>query len=177
MSAELSKNSASLKKIGEVSELLGVTVRALRFYEEEGLIAACRTPRGTRLYSDEDIIRFRGIIRLADSGVPLSLIKKLIAIRSRYGTGAESSRQVDKVIEQLISRVKSQIIALSGLVSDLSEATETLQHCFTCGNPPTRKGCPNCPINRLTASNDLLNLIWEQHACAERPPKGEVGEA
>lgn len=160
--------SAESKKIGEVAKQLGVTVRALRFYEEEGLITAQRTPKGTRYYSDEDIARFRGIIRLADSGVPLSLIKKLITIRTRHGTGAESSRAVEKIIDELILRVKSQITILSGLVFDLSGATETLQHCHSCGNPPTRAGCPRCPINTLTNSNELLNLIWEPHVCEEQ---------
>ncbi len=174
MSVESSKKAEPLRKIGEVSDLLGVTVRALRFYEEEGLIAACRTPRGTRLYSEEDIARFKGIIRLAESGIPLSLIKNLIAIRSGHRTGAESSRHVGQVLDQLISRVKSQVMALSGLVSDLSDATETLKHCFTCRNAPTRKGCPQCPINQLTRSNELLNLIWEQHSCAEQSPEGEA---
>lgn len=158
----------SRKKIGEVAQQLGVTVRALRFYEEEGLITAQRTPRGTRYYSDEDVTRFRGIIRLAESGVPLSLVKKLIKVRTRHDTGAKSSRGVEKIIDELTLRVKSQITTLNRLVSDLSGATETLQHCHACENPPTRAGCPRCPINVLTGTNELLNLIWEQHACEEQ---------
>ena len=74
----------SLKKIGEVAALLGTTPRALRFYEEEGLVSARRTSGGTRLYADNDIARFRAILHLAHSGIPLGLIKELATAREKY---------------------------------------------------------------------------------------------
>ena len=46
-----------LLKIGEVSRLLGVSPSALRHWEREGKIApAKRTPKGTRLYSGQDLL-------------------------------------------------------------------------------------------------------------------------
>ena len=152
----------SFKKIGEVAELLGTTPRALRFYEEEGLVSARRTPGGTRLYSDEDIARFRAIMRLARSGIPLGLIKELATAREKFSTGAESSHTVHAVLESLVFQVKEQIKLLTQLESDLSFAGGTVEGCFQCANPPTRKGCPRCQVNRHLQSSELLNLIWEQ---------------
>lgn len=86
-------DTISLKKIGEVADLLGTTPRALRFYEEEGLVAARRTSGGTRLYSKEDIARFRAILRLAHAGVPLSLIKELATAREKFTSGAQASQE------------------------------------------------------------------------------------
>ncbi|MBI4301195.1 MAG: MerR family transcriptional regulator [Chloroflexi bacterium] len=49
-------------QIGELAELTGVTQRALRFYEEKGLLKSpARLEGGFRLYSDEDVERVKDI--------------------------------------------------------------------------------------------------------------------
>lgn len=166
-------DAASLKKIGEVADLLGTTPRALRYYEEEGLVAACRTPGGTRLYSKDDIARFQAVLRLAHSGLPISLIKELALIRSECATGDESSHKVHTVLHRLISQVKNQITTLANLESDLSFAAVTVEGCFHCANPPTRKGCPQCPVNQNLQISELLNLIWEQQDCQDQTNRQE----
>jgi DNA-binding transcriptional MerR regulator len=156
-------DSISLKKIGEVAELLGTTPRALRFYEEEGLVSARRTPGGTRLYSEEDIARFRAILRLAHSGIPLALIKELATARERFSTGEQASHNVHSTLEKLQSQVQEQIGILAQLESEMSNAAKTIEGCFQCANPPTRKGCPQCPVNRQLKFSEILNLVWEQN--------------
>ena len=163
--------SISYKKIGEVAELLDTTPRALRFYEEEGLVTACRTPGGTRFYSEEDIARFKAILSLAHSGLPIGLIKQLATIRSEQSTGAESSREVGVILNRLLIQVKDQIASLTKLKSELSFAAETIKSCSNCQNPPTRTGCPQCSVNNNLQLSDLLNLIWEQHSCQDHPNK------
>ena len=86
--------TTQLKKIGEIAELLGTTPRTLRYYEAEGLITARRSSGGTRYYGEEDIARFRAVLRLAETGLPLSKIgtrefleKLLHAIAYREGFG------------------------------------------------------------------------------------------
>lgn len=160
-------DAEGLKKIGEVADLLGTTPRTLRYYEEEGLVATCRTPGGTRLYSTEDIARFKAVLRLAHSGLPISLIKELASIRSECATGEESSHKVHAVLRRLISQVKDQIVSLANLESELSFASTTVEGCFHCANPPTRKGCPQCPVNQNLQVSELLNLIWEQPCCQD----------
>ena len=44
-------------KIGVIAERLGTTVRTLRFYEERGLVHPHRSPKGTRLYDEEQEAR------------------------------------------------------------------------------------------------------------------------
>ena len=152
----------SLKKIGEVAEQLSTTPRALRFYEEEGLVSARRTPGGTRLYSEEDIARFHAILRLAHSGIPLALIKELATTREKFSTGDLASHNVHSVLTKLQSQVQEQINMLAQLESELSNAANTIKSCFQCENPPTRNGCPQCPVNLFLKSSEILNLVWEQ---------------
>ncbi|MBL0779724.1 MULTISPECIES: MerR family DNA-binding transcriptional regulator [Streptomyces] len=42
-------------KIGEVARRTGVSVRALRYYEEQGLLTPDRTPSGQRRYPEETV--------------------------------------------------------------------------------------------------------------------------
>jgi DNA-binding transcriptional MerR regulator len=60
---EASESTASLLKIGEVAEQLGLSVRTIRFYEEEGLVVpATRTTGGFRLY-DQNAVASLQLIR------------------------------------------------------------------------------------------------------------------
>ncbi len=44
-------------RIGELAAKAGVSVRALRYYEEQGLLAATRTSSGQRTYPDTAVDR------------------------------------------------------------------------------------------------------------------------
>ena len=58
-------------KIGEVARQLDTTVRTLRYYEQQGLLTAPRTGKGTRLYSSWHVARFRAALMLTGLGIPL----------------------------------------------------------------------------------------------------------
>lgn len=68
--------------IGELAEEFGLTLRALRFYEDKGLVSPTRR-RKTRLYSEADRERVAVIILLKEMGYSLSAIKNL-APRGRH---------------------------------------------------------------------------------------------
>ncbi len=55
-------------RIGEVAELVGVTTRTIRYYEELGLLgrAPARTKGAHRLYREADVARLRELVRLRD---------------------------------------------------------------------------------------------------------------
>src|SRR5919201_54775 len=54
-----------LLKMGEVARRFGVSTRALRFYEEIGLLRpGATTGGGFRLYGDEDLARIDKILQL-----------------------------------------------------------------------------------------------------------------
>ncbi len=58
-------------RIGELARATGATTRALRFYEEQGLLQARRLPNGYRDYADEAVARVRSIRYLLDHGLTL----------------------------------------------------------------------------------------------------------
>ncbi|MEV1007359.1 MerR family transcriptional regulator [Streptomyces sp. NPDC049881] len=65
-------------RIGELSELTGTPRRLLRYYEEQGLIAACRAPNGYREYDERFVDRVLQIRGLLDAGLPTRIIKQIL---------------------------------------------------------------------------------------------------
>jgi DNA-binding transcriptional MerR regulator/uncharacterized glyoxalase superfamily protein PhnB len=67
------------RKVGEVAEATGLTVRTLHHYDEIGLLVASgRTPSGHRLYSPADIERLYRICLLRRLGLPLGDIGSVL---------------------------------------------------------------------------------------------------
>lgn len=64
-------------KIGELSNITGVSVKTIRYYEEEGLIVPVEVDRWTnyRYYDDSSINRISEIVYLKDLGFSLKEIK------------------------------------------------------------------------------------------------------
>jgi DNA-binding transcriptional MerR regulator len=68
---------------GETARRLGVTTKALRVYEREGLVVPHRAESRWRLYGPAQIARLHQIIVLRDLGLSLKSIKTLVGSQSR----------------------------------------------------------------------------------------------
>src|SRR5262250_976064 len=66
--------------IGELAREFGVTLRALRFYENKGFIAPRRN-KNTRLYSQQDRARIAAILSGKRLGFTLAEIRTMIGVR------------------------------------------------------------------------------------------------
>ncbi|GAA1481773.1 MerR family transcriptional regulator [Gordonia sinesedis] len=69
-------------KIGELSARSGVSVRALRYYEEKGVLTPERTPSGYRVFTESDIHKVAHIRMLLAAGLGLGLIGEILACMS-----------------------------------------------------------------------------------------------
>lgn len=70
-------------RIGELSRRSGVSVRALRYYEEQGLLASRRCPNGYREYDQSAVARVGQIQLLYSAGLCSAKIVELLpCIRS-----------------------------------------------------------------------------------------------
>lgn len=67
--------------IGNVSELLGLSLRQIRYYEERGLILPERSSKGTRKYSLLDIEILSIIAEYVEEGIQTAEIKKMMKKR------------------------------------------------------------------------------------------------
>lgn len=65
-------------KINEVEQVIGITKKNIRFYEEQGLLHPSRnSTNGYRDYSEEDVETLRQIKLLRKLGIPIEDIKRL----------------------------------------------------------------------------------------------------
>ncbi len=161
-------DAASLLRIQEVAAETGLTPRAIRYYEELGLLApAARSDGAYRLYDAEDLERLRFIRGLRDdAGFSLAEIRQLLEdeqarvrnrLRFRTSTDvAERRRIVGDAIESVdrqvatlrgkIERLDAMIAAaeerrvhLAGHLADLDAGREPT-HAHVPASPSTRRG-------------------------------------
>lgn len=77
-------HETALFPIGTVSEQTGVNTVTLRAWERRyGLLKPRRTPKGHRLYSQQDVERIRQVLTLLDQGIPVGRVRDVIDSQSR----------------------------------------------------------------------------------------------
>lgn len=93
-------------KIGELSNITGVSIQTIRYYENEGLISPIEVDRWTnyRYYDESSIVRLSEITYLKDLGFSLKEIKNLN----------------EETIKEKISQVKLNIKKLTKNIEKLS---------------------------------------------------------
>jgi DNA-binding transcriptional MerR regulator len=62
-------------RIGELATATGATARALRHYEQTGLISSERASNGYRLYDERTVVRVRNIRHLLAAGLTLDDVR------------------------------------------------------------------------------------------------------
>jgi DNA-binding transcriptional MerR regulator len=127
-------------QIGEVAERTSVTQRALRFYEEKGLLKPpSRMEGGFRLYSEDDVRRVEQIKRLQKLlGFSLAEIKEMVeAEEVKWQLQAEYRPQADlaerrehitralEVTERQYAVIRQKIKALRDMQAHLEEKLQT----------------------------------------------------
>jgi DNA-binding transcriptional MerR regulator len=65
-------------RIGALARRTGVSVRLLRYYEEQGLLAPVRQPSGYREYTEADVDTVRRIRALLAAGLNTRLIGRVL---------------------------------------------------------------------------------------------------
>jgi DNA-binding transcriptional MerR regulator len=96
--------------IGELSREFGVTLRALRFYENKGLISPQRDGLN-RLYSKGDRTRLALILKGKKLGFTLGEIRQMIAAEEGEADGDTLTLSREKCLEQIemLKRQKAEV--------------------------------------------------------------------
>jgi DNA-binding transcriptional MerR regulator len=110
--------------IGELSREFGVTLRALRFYENKGLISPHREGM-SRLYSEGDRTRLALILKGKKLGFTLGEIRQMIAAEEGEADAKTLGLSREKCLEQ-IELLKKQKAEIEEGLSELSRIYASL---------------------------------------------------
>ena len=80
---------SGLMQIGQVAERTGLSLRTIRWYEEEGLVGpTTRTGGGFRLYSEQDVARLQVITQMKPLSFSLDEMRQLLMLLENLDSGA-----------------------------------------------------------------------------------------
>lgn len=108
--------------IGDMARAFGVSLRALRFYEDKGLLAPLREG-AARLYSTQDKGKLQAILKAKSLGFTLSEIRDMVARGQLHG--AEAEREVAIALPP--GQILAQIDHLERQRRDLDKAIAQLR--------------------------------------------------
>jgi MerR family transcriptional regulator, repressor of the yfmOP operon len=122
-----------LLRIQEVAEVVGLTARSIRYYEEVGLMKpAARSEGDYRLYDADDVARLEFIKGLRDdAGFSLAEIGQLLedeTARARIGARFKETRDPAErrtLLLEGIDRIDRQVTTLRGKIERIEAMIET----------------------------------------------------
>lgn len=119
-------------RIGELARATGTTPRALRYYEQAGLIASERAANGYRVYDDGAVIRVRNIRYLLTAGLTLQDVQVFLPCLDGDVAAAPPSdgglRVAARRLAVLDARIAAQSEVRDRLAAALREAGGGADH-------------------------------------------------
>jgi len=111
--------------ISELSKEFDITTRTIRFYESEGLLHPTRNGQ-TRIYSDQDRISLKLILRGKRLGFSLAESKELIEL---YDPETTNKKQLTRFMEKISERRRSLLQQVSDIQIMQHELDEAEKRC------------------------------------------------
>lgn len=115
-------------QIGELAEMLKITTRTIRYYEEIGLMSPPeRLDGGMRVYHKDDIRRLKFILKLKDIGISLKEMQELADIYKIYKDPDKMMPKLLTILDKHINKIDEKISNLSSLRKDIVEYRSRIQ--------------------------------------------------
>ncbi|MDH6280800.1 MerR family transcriptional regulator [Prescottella agglutinans] len=116
-------------RIGELAKLTDTSTRALRYYEDEGLVVPHRMANGYRDYDDYLIDRVIQIRGLLDAGLPTRIIKQILPCLDKPRTihFSDATPEMLATLERERDRMGERIDVLTRNRDAISEYLDTVK--------------------------------------------------
>ena len=106
---EASNRERPTYMISVAAELVGMHPQTLRMYEAKGLVRPHRTPGGTRLYSDADIVRLRIVQRLtSELGLNLAGVELVLRLEDELRKAHAQVERLQRQHQRDVQKVHKQ---------------------------------------------------------------------
>ena len=135
-----------MKKINEVSKIVGVSKRTLQYYDDEGLLVVQRSPNNHRLYDHDALEQIWQIMLYKEMGFDLKEIRQLLLL---------SEKEQQECFQQRINDIEDQI-------SDLQNQLAFISLVSSQGIPRLPKTAGKTYAEYLESIKNNLNTKGEQ---------------
>ncbi len=137
--------------IGELAHEFALTTRAIRFYEDEGMLAPTRHGRA-RVYGERERVRLKLLLRGKRLGLALSEIRELLDL---YEVGRNERAQLAMFIEMLGERrarllqqkedIDAVLAEIGGIERECRRRLKEEARALAASGPPRKGGAPRIP--------------------------------
>ena len=126
---EMNVNELDQLKIGELADLVGVSTRTIRYYEEIGLLNSIkRAEGGKRVYTDLDVQHLKFIKRLKHLGLPLSEMHELQHLYQIHGTNKKVLLRLLELLGNHAGKIDERIQNLVRLKEEILDYRKRIRH-------------------------------------------------
>jgi DNA-binding transcriptional MerR regulator len=180
-----SNDHRQLIRISELARRSGVTTRAIRYYEECGLLSpAERTTGGFRLYNSAALQRLKIIRSLQQAEMPLQAMRSIMAARQRPQTAKRIAPEFTRLLTRQVREVEVRIRQSQELRELLIGALRIFAACAECSLRPNRETCTACPATgnqgalpvHLHAMIEAASPAEKRTASPRRRPTSNVSQ-
>lgn len=119
----MNAEGADQMRIKEVADRLNVSARAIRFYEEKGLIQLQKTEGNQyRVFSEADVERLKTILALREVGMPLATVKKALDEAERG-----EAEELIEYLERQRAEMTDEWICLKDMIGTTERMIQSLK--------------------------------------------------
>ncbi|MHB1024718.1 MAG: MerR family transcriptional regulator [Desulfobacteria bacterium] len=115
--------------IGEISRLVDLSQRTIRYYEEIGLLHSVRRiENGKRVYTDHDVRRLKFINRLKVLGLSLAEMVELEKIYRKQRNNREILPKLLQILDERAVQIDERVAQLVALKKEIREYQQRLRN-------------------------------------------------
>jgi DNA-binding transcriptional MerR regulator len=115
--------------IGEISRLVDLSQRTIRYYEEIGLLHSVRRiENGKRVYTDHDVRRLKFISRLKVLGLSLAEMVELEKIYRKQRNNREILPKLLEILDERAAQIDERVAQLATLKKEIREYQQRLRN-------------------------------------------------
>lgn len=108
--------------IGDLSRMVNLTQRTIRYYEEIGLLHSIRRiENGKRVYTDDDLRRLKFISRLKVLGLSLAEMVELEKIYRQQRNNREIIPKLIVILDERAAQIDERVNQLTALKKEIRE--------------------------------------------------------
>ena len=141
----VANGGSQLLRVGDIARATGKTVRALRLYEELGLLRpVTRSSGGFRLFDSTAVERVRWIDSLHALGFSLQEMREVRQNWWNAQQGPEAMTSLRDLFARKLEETRQAVLRHQQLERELVEGLAYLETCESCAVPGPVHACVNC---------------------------------